>query len=514
MRVEDRRQFGLVLVLMLPIAFWSMAVKKTEVLTEPKWRAGLELIKHTHEKPILLASAIGGLVLAFLLIWGMNQLSKSDFGGAAFKRFIRGTKTASLSGLKSKTKERNKEQVTIAGIPMPTKVENLHLLVQGATGSGKSVLMRELAYTSLKRRDRAIFLDPNGDMYSKFGGPKDIILNPYDERTKGWTFFNEIRADYDFHRYALSLVPRGQTADAEEWCAYGRLLLRETARKLKMIGKPSVYELYHWTTIAAPDDLRKFLEGTTAESLFAGSSEASKALTSARFVLSDKLPEHLNMPVGDFSIRTWLEEGEGNLYITWREDMAEALKPLISAWIDAVFVSILSMGEDENRRIWAFIDELASLEKLSSLEAALTKGRKHGLRVVAGLQSTSQLDDIYGRELAQTLRSCFRSLAVLGGSKTDPRTGEDMSKALGQHEVERDKYSKSSGSRSTLSTSEDIKAEQVVTASEIASLPDLTGFIAFAGDFPVAKFLLKPLNFKKVNEPFIERGVECLATRY
>ena len=171
------------------------------------------------------------------------------------------------------------------------------------------------------------------------------------------------------------------------------------------------------------------------------------------------------MPVGDFSIRTWLEEGEGNLYITWREDMAEALKPLISAWIDAVFVSILSMDEDENRRIWAFIDELASLEKLSSLEAALTKGRKHGLRVVAGLQSTSQLDDIYGRDLAQTLRSCFRSLAVLGGSKTDPRTSKDMSDALGQHEVERDKYSKSSGTRTSTNKSEDVKQEIVVTAS-------------------------------------------------
>ena len=506
MRDEDRRQFGLVLVLLLPVAFWSMAVKKTEVLTVPKWKSGWELVKHTHEKPVLLASAIGGLALAILLIWLMGQLGKTDFGGAPFRKFLRGTKTASISALKKLTREKKKEQVTIADIPMPTKVENLHLLVQGATGSGKSVLMRELAYTSLKRRDRAIFLDPNGDMYSKFGGPKDVVLNPYDSRTKGWTFFNEIRADYDFHRYALSLVPRGQTADAEEWCAYGRLLLRETARKLKMLGKPSVYELFHWTTIADPENLRDFLKGTTAESLFAGSSEASKALTSARFVLSDKLPEHLNMPVGDFSIRTWLEEGEGNLYITWREDMAEALKPLISAWIDAVFVSILSMDEDENRRIWAFIDELASLEKLSSLEAALTKGRKHGLRVVAGLQSTSQLDDIYGRDLAQTLRSCFRSLAVLGGSKTDPRTSKDMSDALGQHEVERDKYSKSSGTRTSTNKAEDVKQESVVTASEIASLPDLTGYIAFAGDFPVAKFKLEPLNFKKINEPFIERA--------
>jgi type IV secretory pathway TraG/TraD family ATPase VirD4 len=47
-----------------------------------------------------------------------------------------------------------------------------------------------------------------------------------------------------------------------------------------------------------------------------------------------------------------------------------------------------------------FLDELASLEKLPSLEDAATKGRKAGLRIVAGLQSTAQLEKIYGREEA------------------------------------------------------------------------------------------------------------------
>lgn len=508
MRDEDRRQLGLVLFLLMPIAAWTTALSKTEQLTEPKWRSFWYFLTHTHQKPILLWSAIGGLFLAIFLIWMIAQLGKSDFGSAPFRKFVRGTSTGSIGTLKKKTREKKSEQVTIADIPVPTKLENLHLLVCGQTGSGKSVLMRELAYKSLKRGDRAIFLDPNGDMYSKFGRKKDAVLNPYDSRTKGWSFFNEIRADYDFHRYALSIVPRGQTAEAEEWNSYGRLLLRETARKLQMIGQPSVEELFRWTTIAPPEDLRAFLEGTTAESLFVGSSEASKALSSARFVLSDKLPEHLSMPKGDFSLRSWLEDEDGgNLFITWREDMAEALKPLISAWIDAVFVSILSMSENEHRRIWGFIDELASLEKLASLEAALTKGRKHGLRVVAGLQSTAQLDDIYGKDSAQTLRSCFSSLAVLRGSKTDPRTCEDMSKALGQHEVERDKYSKNTGARTSRTRSEEVKAESVVMPSEIANLPDLTGFLALAGDYPLARFVLTPLNFRQVNDPFLERAI-------
>ena len=50
--------------------------------------------------------------------------------------------------------------------------------------------------------------DPNGDMLAKFHRPGDVVLNPYDSRGVGWTFFNEIRAEYDFKRFALSLVPR------------------------------------------------------------------------------------------------------------------------------------------------------------------------------------------------------------------------------------------------------------------------------------------------------------------
>jgi type IV secretory pathway TraG/TraD family ATPase VirD4 len=42
--------------------------------------------------------------------------------------------------------------------------------------------------------------------------------------------------------------------------------------------------------------------------------------------------------------------------------MAEALRPLISAWVDVLCTSILSLGEDRDRRIWMFLDELASLE--------------------------------------------------------------------------------------------------------------------------------------------------------
>src|SRR3546814_9525903 len=82
-----------------------------------------------------------------------------------------------------------------------------------------------------ERNDRMIVIDPNGDLLSKFWQLGDVILNPYDARSEGWSFFNEVRADYDWKRLAHSLVPMSQDKNAEEWNDFGRLLLRETDRK-------------------------------------------------------------------------------------------------------------------------------------------------------------------------------------------------------------------------------------------------------------------------------------------
>ncbi|MQU29775.1 type IV secretion system DNA-binding domain-containing protein, partial [Pseudomonas helleri] len=74
--------------------------------------------------------------------------------------------------------------------------------------------------------------------------------------------------------------------------------------------------------------LQGFVKGTRAVSLF---TENERATGSVRFVLSNKLPAHFDMPPGNFSLRQWCEDPNGgNLFITWDENMREALRPLIS----------------------------------------------------------------------------------------------------------------------------------------------------------------------------------------
>ncbi|MEB2399992.1 type IV secretion system DNA-binding domain-containing protein [Parapusillimonas sp. JC17] len=524
-----RRRIAAFSLALLPTGAWMAAATWGSRMHWRDWNARTfrHFVVLTPQYPLLYGALGVGLALSLMLILIIGRTAKTEgFEGAAYKRFVRGTRTTSAKSLARQCAERGKQQIDVGGIPMPTANENLHLLISGATGSGKSVLLRNMAASVLnrsrhsmnnrlpgrtpERNDRMIVIDPNGDLLSKFWQPNDVILNPYDARSQGWSFFNEVRADYDWKRLAHSMVPMSQDKNAEEWNDFGRLLLRETAKKLHQLqgDGASVMDLFRLCTIEDPKVLKQFLEGTLAESLFVGSSEASKALSSARFVLSNKLSEHTGMKPGRFSIRDWLAKPDGgNLYINWREDMMSSMKPLVSSWADVFITSILSMPEGTHRRWWLFIDELASLEALPSLEAGLTKGRKNGLRIVAGLQSTSQLEHIYGRTMSTTIRASFRNLAVLGGSRTDPQTAKDMSESLGKHEVERPKYSisRSVDHRNT-SDNMDRTTEDVVTAAQIQALPSLGGYVALAGDFPIARVRLPFREFGATAMAFQESG--------
>lgn len=73
------------------------------------------------------------------------------------------------------------------------------------------------------------------------------------------------------------------------------------------------------------------------------------------------------------------------------------------------------MGENRNRRVWIFADELPTLHKLPDLVEILPEARKFGGCYVFGIQSYAQLEDIYGVKPAATLfdvmntRAFFRS---------------------------------------------------------------------------------------------------------
>lgn len=393
------------------------------------------------------------------------------------------------------------QHVSIGGVKLAKIHEPIHTLICGSTGVGKTTATIEMLQTISARGDRMILADPNGFYTSRFAEKDDIILNVFDKRSPKWSPFSEIRRPYDFDKIARSIVPDGSGADAA-WHFYAQVLIADVIRALLSEGKGTTTELIKTLTVMPAEQLKDLVAGSSSVGLF--DKDAAKALASTRFILASYLKPFSYLKDGDFGLRSFLESKRQRIFLTWREDMTSSLSPLIACWLDVLCNAILSMPSNSNRT-WLVLDELASIGKISSLESVLTKGRKHNLCCIAGLQSISQLDRVYGRETSIILRSCFRNLVAFAIAKADPDTSEAISRALGEQELDRsvESFSKSGQSRSSSVSVQRVR-ERLVLPSELNELPDLTAFLALAGDEPTRKIKLTPQNLPVICQAFVE----------
>ncbi len=391
------------------------------------------------------------------------------------------------------------QRLTVAGIPLPRDLETRHLLFCGATGSGKSLAFSELLEGVRARGQRAIINDPNGSYYSKFARQGDKILNPFDARGEGWTPFNEIRSAYDHTRLARAIIPDGAGA-AAEWHQNAQSLYAAVSQRLAERGEADTERLVYLLSQAPPEELRALLAGHPLAQ-YCDSANA-RFFGSVRAVLATYLPPLLWPAEGDFSVRRWVENGDGCLFITHRDDMFLAVRPLISCWLDIAVSAALSLPPDLNRRLFFLLDELDSLEKLSSLKHGLTKLRQHGGVVAAGLQALSQLEGNYGREDARTLLNNFGTWLILRAG--DHHTAEAMSDHLGEQEVERQEASETHGESDSRTISTRRAMRKIVLASEVMNLRDRHGFLKLPGDYPACKIEVEIVDRPQRTEPFFD----------
>ena len=200
-------------------------------------------------------------------------------------------------------------------------------------------------------------------------------------------------------------------------------------------------------------------------------------------------------------------ERGGWLFLTYRDDQMALLRYLVATWLELAIVEGLSLSENPTRLLWFIMDELDSLGKVTSLRGGLTKLRKYGGCCVCGLQTIAQLRDTYGHDEAQTLLSCLSTKLVMAAG--DGETAKYFEDDLGVQEVERKEVSKSTSSSReggpSRSSSESWRREHraTVLASEIASLPDLAGFLKLPGD-DIVRVNLAYAKMQEINAPFVE----------
>lgn len=215
-----------------------------------------------------------------------------------------------------------------------------------------------------------------------------------------------------------------------------------------------------------------------------------------------------------FTIRDWMrgvrEDGNnGWLFISSNADTHASLKPVISMWLSLAIRGLLAMGENRQRRVWFFADEIPTLHKLPDLVEIVPEARKFGGCYVLGFQSYAQLEDIYGAKGAATLfdvlntRAFFRSPSKQIADFAAGEIGEkEQLKASEQYSYGVDPV------RDGTSVGKDMERVTLVSYSDIQTLPDLTCYITLPGPYPAVKLPLKYQTRPKVAPEFIARTID------
>lgn len=98
---------------------------------------------------------------------------------------------------------------------MPKGAECEHLMITGATGSGKTNVIHGLLQQIRKLGHKAIIVDSSGGFVEHFfDSAKDKLLNPFDQRTAHWHLWSDCHQDYELSELVESLIPDRKQMDS------------------------------------------------------------------------------------------------------------------------------------------------------------------------------------------------------------------------------------------------------------------------------------------------------------
>lgn len=434
----------------------------------------------------------GSTLIIIILLRQRGRLQQIDQG-------VRGALFLEPQQLKKFLKKQKKcSDLSIGGVPLIKDSETKHILITGTTGSGKSVCIMELMDRIRERGERAILYDDSGSFIQNYyRKDRDIILNPLDERCPTWNIWQEAQDLADFEAIAGSLMPLHLSGNDPFWIHSARTIFATLAEKLQVQGKTNTRALLQPMFSGDLKLLDQLLRGTVAEPLVAESVE--KMTLSIKSTLASYckallyLKEEGKEPL--FSIKRWLqsEQNDGWIFIATNAEKLEALKPLISLWLDLAARSVLSLTPSFERRIWFLVDELASLQRLNSLHLLLSQSRKFGGCVVTAFQDIHQLRSIYGRDEAEALLAMYNT-NICYRTKC-PDTAHWMSRLTGQREIIEQREGFSYGAndiRDGVSVHQEKRKESLILDTEFLKLNDREAYIVLSENVPITKVTLTP----------------------
>ena len=404
-----------------------------------------------------------------------------------------------------------KTYIGIGEVKMPVSAEPKHMFVIGRPGTGKTVAMRGVIADVRERKNKAVIYDFKGDYLSKFFDPTtDIIFNPLDSRCVGWNVFAETDTTMDIVSIATSLISPTVAATDPFWNDAARDVFIGILHYLYQQEKRTNADI--WQTVTAPTvDIAKWLKGTKGGEAGhkhiedAGSKQAMSVISV--MMQYARAFEYLAGTLGDFSLKKWIETEEGGfVFITSYADIKATLRPILSLFVDLLGRKLLAMPNDYDRRIFFFLDEFGTLQRLSTIQDLLTLSRSKGGSVWLGIQDIGQLDKTYTPAGRQTIVNACGSNLIF--SVADPDTARFLSEKIGDIEYSEAEESRSMGvedQKDGINISRRKQTKKLMLPSQIQTLKDLHGVLKFP-NYDYAETVLEYKNYKDVADSFVCRA--------
>jgi len=383
---------------------------------------------------------------------------------------------------------------------IPARAENQHILAIGDTGSGKTSVIRQLAFRVQERDECAVIYDPAGEFIRQFYNESrgDIVLNPQDARMPYWNPADEV----DDEPEALTLAESFYQPDLTQNQFFVDSPQKILAYLISRHPKPRPEDLVQW--MSSKHEIEMKLKDTEHGVLVDQTAGPQRAgvLSSLNKIASTlrMLPTVADHPVAQWTAKSWSEHRKGWIFLTSTTTTRKAIRPLHCVWLDMLVMHLLSTRRPDQKRVWFLIDELASLQKLPQLHTALTENRKSENPVVLGFQGRSQLETRYGNDAEAMLSQPATKIFF----RTDePRAAKWISDNIGEVEIERLRETHYDGNNRGKNFMLERLREPLVMPSEIQGLVDLSAYLKYGNH--VAQFSIPFVKLEDKYPDFIRR---------
>jgi type IV secretory pathway TraG/TraD family ATPase VirD4 len=401
------------------------------------------------------------------------------------RKHIRGSRLSTVKEFNYEVKRRKEEPgLPIGSVRMPKFLEPRHTFIIGGPGAGKTNCAAQIIEDLKKRNAQAIIYDFKGDYLRRFyDEEKDIIFNPLDARSVGWNLFNEIETPMDIDALATSLIPHSiaqadtffPDAARDVFAGILHYLYIENQRNNQhiwdMVTSEAEYILDRLQSIPEGKGAAKHIElpgSTQSQGVFGTLMEYAKGL------------KYMAEMDGPFKIKDWLQHGNGMIYITNYSIIQEALRPILSLFVDLLGRQVLSLSESTDRRIFFLLDEFGTLQRLLTIVKLLTMARSKGGCVFIGIQDYGQIDQTYSINHRQSIiNACGNKIIFNVDDPTSAKVSSDILSETEYIEMNKTRSMGVNDNRDGTTLAERTRRESLFLPAELMKLPDLTAIVRF-----------------------------------